>query len=130
MTGIYALDFTRQGIFDALCERRTFGTTGARIIVDFRLDQLPMGSCLHTSAQSLTGYISVIGTDILTSIKIIRNGQTCHEWNPNTQQMITTWQEERTGNLPAQDKRDYYYAVVTQHNDEMAWTSPIFVYRK
>jgi len=44
VTGVYATDLTREAIFEALRERRTYGTTGDRIIVDWRLDGHPMGS--------------------------------------------------------------------------------------
>jgi hypothetical protein len=128
VTGVYATAFTREGIFEALRERRTFATTGDRIVVDFRLAQHPMGSSIRTSAPSLAGYLSVLGTDSVTSIRIVRNGQTCHEWEPGTLQVTHTWREDRVADPSISGARDYYYAVITQRNAEMAWTSPIFVY--
>jgi hypothetical protein len=128
VTGVYAEEFSRKGIFNALQERRTYGTTGDRIIVDFRLDQHPIGSCIHTSAQTMTGYLMVLGTDILTYIKIVKNGSIVHEWNPGTLQIKHFWQEKRLTDSFVPGKRDYYYIVVNQSNNEMAWTSPIFVY--
>jgi hypothetical protein len=129
VTGVYATAFTWQGIFDALRERRTFGTTGDRIIVDFRLNQHPMGSRIHTAAKTLTGYLGVIGTGIPTSIKIVKNGHICRQWKPGRLQVAYTWQQERASNPPRPGGRDYYFVIVTQHNEEMAWSSPIFVYR-
>jgi hypothetical protein len=130
VTGVYAKDLTRQAIFQALRERRTFATTGDRIIVDFRLDHHPMGSTIHTSARTLTGYLAVIGTDTISSVKMIKNGDVCHEWHPGTLQLTHAWEEDRATNLSVSANRDYYYVVVTQCNDEMAWTSPIFVYAR
>lgn len=127
VTGVYATVLTREAIFEALRERRTFGTTGDRIVVDFRLDRHPMGSTIRTDAQTLTGYLAVVGTDMVSSIVVIKNGHTCHEWQPGTLQFTHTWQEDRAADPPA-SVRDYYYVVVTQRNAEMAWTSPIFVY--
>ena len=130
VTGVYAAEFTRQGIFDALRERRTFGTTGDRIIVDFRLDERPMGSSLTPSAPSLTGYLSVIGTDAIASIRLVRNGQTCREWAPGGLQFTHTWQQEHEATPHKPGARAYYYVVIAQRNAEMAWTSPIFVYQR
>jgi hypothetical protein len=130
VTGVYAVDFTRQGIFEALRERRTFGTTGDRIIVDFRLDQHPMGSRIHTTAPMMTGTLSVIGTDTITSIHIVKNGHICQAWQPGTLQFDHTWQDVHAINSSAPGGRDYYYVVITQQNAEMAWSSPIFVYGK
>jgi hypothetical protein len=130
VTGVYASAFTRQGIYEALRERRTFGTTGDRIIVDFRLDRRPMGSRLSTSASTLTGHLAVIGTAPITSIQVIRNGRTCHEWTPDRLQVTYTWQQDHAADPSASSGRAYYYVVVTQRNAEMAWTSPIFVYHK
>jgi hypothetical protein len=130
VTGVYATEFTRQGIFEALRQRRTYGTTGDRIIVDFRLEQHPMGSCIHTAAKTLTGTLKVLGTDTLTSVKIIKNGVTYCEWQPDALQVAYTWQAECASDTIPSSGRDYYYAVITQRNAEMAWTSPIFVYGK
>jgi hypothetical protein len=130
VTGVYATEFTRQGIFEALRERRTFGTTGDRIIVDFRLDRHPMGSSFSTSAPALNGTLDVMGTDTIASIRIVKNGHTWREWEPNTLQVRHTWQEDRATDISTPGSRDYYYVVVTQCNAEMAWTSPIFVYER
>jgi hypothetical protein len=130
VTGVYATDLTREAIFEALRERRTFASTGDRIIVDWRLDGHPMGSRVHTSAQTLTSYLSVIGTDRITSIRIVKNGHICREWSPNTLHVTHTWREERATDPSTPETRDYYYVIIAQCNAEMAWTSPIFVYGK
>jgi hypothetical protein len=129
VTGVYAAEFTRQGIFEALRERRAYGTTGARIIVDFRLDERPMGGRLTTSAPTLTGSLKVIGTAPIASIQVVRNGQICHEWNPDSLQVRHTWRQKRAADPSLPGGREVYYLVVTQSNAERAWTSPIFVYQ-
>jgi hypothetical protein len=130
VTGVYAREFTRQGIFEALRDRRTYGTTGDRIVVDFRLDNQPIGSRLSTSARALTGTLSVVGTDAIASVRVVRNGQPCHEWTPDSLQFAHTWRQERAAAPRSPGDRAYYYVVITQRNAEMAWTSPIFVYEE
>ena len=46
LTCVLAEEQTRAGIFHALQNRRCYGTTGARIDLDFRVDAHPMGSIL------------------------------------------------------------------------------------
>jgi hypothetical protein len=130
VTGVYAAEFTRQGIFEALRERRTFGTTGARIVVDFRLEGQPMGSRLTTAAPALTASLSVIGADVLTSVQVIQNGRICQEWRPDSLQFSHTWRQGRAADPSTGGSREYVYVVVTQCDAEMAWTSPIFVYEE
>jgi hypothetical protein len=123
VTGVYAAAFTREGIFNALRERRTFGTTGDRIVVDFRLGQTPMGGRLHIAAPTVKGALTVLGTDRITSIRLVCNGRMVREWEPEALSVTLEWEEA----LPA-GRRTYYYAVIAQRNGEMAWSSPIFVY--
>ena len=44
LAAVRAPALTREAIFDALHARRTYGTTGARILLDFRVNDAPMGS--------------------------------------------------------------------------------------
>ena len=40
---VYAPALTREAVFDAIHRRRTYGTTGSRIVLDFTLNGTPMG---------------------------------------------------------------------------------------
>ena len=44
IAAVRAPELTRDAVFDALHARRTYGTTGARILLDFTVDGAPMGS--------------------------------------------------------------------------------------
>ena len=50
----YAADLSREAIWDALRNRRTYAVTGDRIRLDFRIDNHPMGSELHGCARTGT----------------------------------------------------------------------------
>jgi hypothetical protein len=86
---------------------------------------IPCAITLTTSAPSSSGALAAIGTDAISSIRLVKNGQTCHEWAPDSLQFTHTWRQER-----APKARAHYYLVVTQRNAERAWTSPIFVYEE
>lgn len=126
ITGVYAESFTREGIFAALRERRTFGTTGARMVVDFRLDGKPMGSKIQATGNSVEGTLSVTGTDTIVAIKVVLNGKTVRSWTPDSVKATVTWTEE-LGDLSTNAGRSYVYCVVQQADEEIAWTSPIFI---
>ena len=44
LTGVWAEDLTREGIFEALRARRCFATNGERVTLDVRVNGAPMGS--------------------------------------------------------------------------------------
>lgn len=41
LAAVYAEDLTREAIFDAIAARHTYGTTGQRILLDFKVDGQP-----------------------------------------------------------------------------------------
>lgn len=126
VTGVYAETFTREGIFDALRERRTFGTTGARMVVDFRMDGQPLGSVIRPAGRALAGSLKVIGTDTIVGVDVVRTGKTVRTWEPDALNVDLAWEEIASD--AAAGTRDYYYVVIRQADGEMAWASPVFVY--
>jgi hypothetical protein len=63
-----------QTLFDAMRARAAYGTTGARIILDFTLNGAPMGQRV-AFAPIRDMAISVVGTAPISQIAIIRNGE-------------------------------------------------------
>ena len=94
LAAVTAPELTREAIFDGLYERRSYATTGARILLDFRVNDAPMGA--ETSAESQEPVaisagasdgtvgrirptsrlprlsVSVHGTDIIESVEVLR----------------------------------------------------------
>lgn len=131
---VYAKDNTRESIWDALWNHRCFGTTGARIIVDFNLDGHPMGSELHDTGSPRRVTVSVHGTDRLASVEIVRNNKDVHVVNPNALDAEIEWVDDQPlseVNFPpavhAVAPFTFYYVRVTQSDGEMAWASPIWI---
>lgn len=135
----YAAENTRQAIWDAMWNRRCYGTTGPRIIVEFHLDDQPMGAELRLSdrpaLESMRQLrVAVHGTDKISSIEVVRNNKEVHVVEPNALDATFTWmdQERLTDvNLPAAKYTDepftFYYIRITQADGEMAWSSPIWI---
>lgn len=73
ITGVYAAGLTRDDIFAGLCCGACYATTGERIILDFRVDDLPMGSELAVAlGEELTFTVEVHGTNVLCSVEGFR----------------------------------------------------------
>ena len=65
---------TSDAIFDALRGRRTYGTTGQRMILDVNLNGSPMGTRAEfDSTRRVAG--RVIGTAPIDKITLVKNGQ-------------------------------------------------------
>jgi hypothetical protein len=70
LTCVLAPELTRDAVFDALRERRCYGTTGPRIDLAFEIDGQPMGSVLDVD-DDVTARASVRTTGPLESLALL-----------------------------------------------------------
>ena len=74
-TGVYAQELTREAIWDALRARHCFATTGARIVLDVRMNGHMMGDIVQgtrgTLAASIHGTAPLLETQILRGARIV-----------------------------------------------------------
>lgn len=125
VTAVLAKDLSRQSIFDALKARRTYATTGIRMLFEFRVNGSLMGSEIP-AAKSPEIYIRVVGTEDISNIRLMRDGCSVKEWdNLGCSAAIKYIDESLTNDLMKMPH--YYYAVIAYANDEMAWSSPVFL---
>jgi hypothetical protein len=77
LAAIQAKELTREALFDALRNRRTYGVTGDRIRLDFRLNGKPMGSEIpYTRNRRIE--VSAVGWDAIKAVEVIKNGRVVH----------------------------------------------------
>jgi hypothetical protein len=131
LAAVRAADLTRGDIFDAMYERRTYGTTGARILLEFSIDGQPMGGAVTPSARPRLE-ITAHGTDIIEEIHVLRHQrssrgfQIVHAVRPNA--LDFTWSTVDEG-----VREDAIYYVRLRQRGHiggriaMAWSSPIWV---
>jgi len=133
LAAVYAPELTREAIFKALKNRRTYGTTGVRAILDFQLNDHPMGSQIkwkELDQRRLT--VRAIGTDRIRKVEIIRNNHIicCHTAD-DLQVEIEFIDDDILEDFVTQDETSnadvFYYVRVTQVDQEMAWSSPIWL---
>jgi hypothetical protein len=133
LAAVYAPELTRDAIFEALKNRRTYGTTGVRIILDFDINGHPLGSELMWDGNIKPRLkVKAIGTDLIRKIEIIRNNEDIQVFNIRDD--IFELDFEDCSDLEEVAITDvngvqivYYYVRLTQYDGEMAWSSPIWL---
>lgn len=137
ITAILAPKYSREALFSALQERSCYATTGARIVIGFSLAGVSMGGELSTANKPglrvnrhLAGYVA--GTDDLESVEIIRNGEVLTTLDVKGSILEFTYDDMdhlHESVLPGGDGPNfaYYYLRVIQKDEEIAWSSPIWV---
>ncbi|MCM8788419.1 MAG: DUF3604 domain-containing protein [Candidatus Omnitrophica bacterium] len=138
LTGVFAKELTRKGIWDGLWNRRTIATTGARIYLYYSLNGYPLGSeILFSSNEKRKFHIVFHGTDVVERIEIIRNGRPVFSYNENKLDIEITWEDS----IPVKDillqptrfskePFAFYYIRAVQKNREVAWASPVWIIAK
>jgi len=87
LVAAWAEELTREAIWDALQERRVYGVTGDRMIVDFTIGDTPMGA-VASSSGDLRINASVVCEAALDRIEVLRNNRLVHThchtgaWDP------------------------------------------------
>lgn len=156
LAAVVASELTREAIFDGLHARRTYGTTGARILLDFRVNDTPMGGettaepqdPVAISAGASDGTVGRIrpssrlprlsvtahGTDVIESVEVLRYSapdggfRVIAELAPKA--LDFAW-SGTDGNF--RDDAVYYVRLrqrgTIRGRAVMAWSSPVWVQR-
>ena len=121
LVAVYAPQLTREGIFQGLYHRRTYATTGTRIVLDFAIDNAPMGSEIRTTtAPRITA--SAEGTAPIKLLRVVKNGSVVYSISPGGLSANLTFQDG-SGDYD----RKYYYIDLVQDDGKKAISSPIWV---
>ncbi|ACZ33488.1 conserved hypothetical protein [Chlamydia pneumoniae LPCoLN] len=138
LTAIICNKYTRESLVEALFARHCYATTGPRIVLSFNITSAPMGSELSTGSKpglNVNRHISghVAGTALLKTVEIIRNGEVLHTFFPDSNNLDYEYDDmvplssvtlkDPNGKAPFV----FYYLRVTQADNAMAWSSPIWV---
>jgi hypothetical protein len=75
--GVWASSLTRDGIWEAIANRRTYALTGDRIQLQFSLNGKPMGSiCPPDESRHIS--VAVEGGDALDYVELLHNNRVIH----------------------------------------------------
>jgi len=121
---ILSPDSTRESMFDALKKRHTYAATD-NIVLDFQAESggesYIMGDIIKSNeAPKLK--IRAIGTDKIKQLVIVKNQTFVYTGRPNTKEVYIEFQDR-----DFEPGANYYYVRVLQNDEQMAWSSPIWV---
>ena len=131
LAAVAATGLTRAEIFDSLYGRQTYGTTGAKILLEFSIDGQPMG-CQVVVRGRPSLRIEAHGTAEIEALEVLRHSKsermfivlrTLHPGTPDF-----TW--SGTDETFTQDSIYYVrlrQAGLIRGRIAMAWSSPIWV---
>lgn len=146
LAAVYAPELTRDAIFHALQQRRTYATTGQRMLVHFDIDGALMGAQLVKEpphAPRVT--VRVAGTDDLDFVEILKWEQRRGQWENghprfeviqrvlgegpqlSTQYVDSSYAGAAIYYVRAKQKRDVFIPRQARSRQVWAWTSPIWV---
>ncbi len=120
-----AEEFSRDGLLQAMKQRHSYGATD-NIILDYRLQTADGKEYLQGDIVSTSGryklWVKIIGTAPVRQIDIIKNNKFIHTRHPLEPEVTFTFEDADIA-----PSESYYYVRVQQADDQMAWSSPIWV---
>src|SRR5262249_62134122 len=121
-----AADDSRQGLIDAMKKRHSYGATD-NIILDYRMQtggrEYLQGDIVKVSGEFKLS-VKAIGTRPIRQIDIVKNNRFIHNVVPLQKDVAFTFVD----NQPSPGE-SYYYVRVIQVDDQIAWSSPIWIAR-
>ncbi len=125
---VYAEANTREAVWQAMWDRRTYGATTYGLVLDFRSGEHWMGE-EWSSKEAAPLQIYVKGAKPIRSVEIIGRSRVLHAEGSadkplNKPEHRIEWQDP---DWAAQTQEQWYYVRVIQVDDEMAWSSPVWV---
>lgn len=124
ITGAYVKELSREGVFEAIRSRRVFASTGARMLLDFRVNGTFMGGETRAAGPPRVD-VSVTGEADLERIEVVRDHRIVYA-APGSSPVATFVFVDRA-ERPPDRKTSYYYVRVTQKDQTRAWSSPVWV---
>ena len=118
--GAYVKERSREAILEALRARRTYGSTET-IEIDLHSGTHWMGEKLP-SGEPARLEVSVRGVKPLKEVAVVKNGNFVYQKEPNSTDFTFKFADPEPVAGPA-----YYYVRARQVDDEIAWSSPVWV---
>jgi hypothetical protein len=148
LAAVYADANTSEDVFHALKARRTYATTGERIIMDFKINGAPLGSEIRVArGKMLAIEIKIFGTGSISYVDLMKYDFDARRWEVvfHEQMPVLPGLKNLFGKIRFDTDRDYsktmelpctgnalYYVRAAQKTQYFnwpayGWTSPIWV---
>ncbi|HPM76861.1 MAG TPA: DUF3604 domain-containing protein [bacterium] len=125
LTAVVADELTRDALWTALYDRAVYATSGARIHLEFSVNNRPMGSELRGQSRAVIS-ARAVGSERIVQAEVFKysngNGwETVYSATPRNLFWHATFTDENYS------ENALYYLRVRQKDDHLAWSSPIWV---
>ena len=121
VVAIFSEDKTRDGIMQALRERRCYATNGPRILLRFELGEARMGETVKAGIDDLELTCRVVGTGPIERVDVISGDQVVTAVSANQQEVFFF-----SAVVPPMKVGEFVYVRVVQSDGGTAWSSPIW----
>jgi hypothetical protein len=127
MLGAWVTEFSRDGIRDAIKQRRTLAITHTRVLLNFTMNGHPMGSDVAVNRdEARTFDVKVACRPYPARVQIIRNGEVIDTFsNVGRDGGVPIVNCTFTDDSPL-DKAAWYLIRVMLHGGEHSWSSPVW----
>lgn len=125
LAAVYARELTRESLWEAFFARRVYATNGPRIVLDFRINDVMMGSELRVRVEEelkIKFWIRLDG--MMDRVDLVRGTETIRRFQGIGNQVSEFSGEHTEG---AKEGTVPYYIRIFQTDGGMAWASPIWV---
>ena len=135
---VWAKELTKKSIWSALSNRRCYGTTGPRVIIEFYLEDYCMGQIINLSKASYLQNsrsirIKSISPINIQRIELIRNNFIFKKESVNSKILDLIYNDKEHFDKIAfthvnqNEKLIFYYVRFFLDDENMAWASPIWI---
>jgi hypothetical protein len=129
-TAVLAKSLTRNDIIEAIRARRVYATTGDRVILDFKINGMPMGSVIDPS-PAINVEILAEGTAPIKSIQLMRYDWQSNKWTAVIDENQSSTTARIENKLESTTPAVYYVRLeqkgLVSGRHVRAWSSPIWV---
>ena len=121
LMAVLAENLARESVFQGVYHRRTYATTGERIILRFRIGDIEMGSEGAAPRRPRID-VEAVGTALIATVRIVKDGKVIHATQPGAERAAFAYLDAE-GASPG----SYYYVDLVQVDGEKAISSPIWL---
>jgi hypothetical protein len=119
---VFAPELTRTAILQGLRARHCFGTTGARIFLDVRVNDHLMGEKVTPLPDGPVTVRTVVRCPMkIDRVEVCCNNRFVYTQSPDSREADFTFVD-----MDPPEGRSYYYVRVIQEDEEIAWSSPVW----
>lgn len=128
MACVLADDLTREAIWDAMNDRRTYATSGKPILAHWTVNGHEMGEEAKLEGDAVTFSATLHGTAPIERVEVVSGGEIVWRSHPDAFD-VTLTDEALPAPPPGNGSSAYYYLRLRQHDGHRAWLSPVWLDR-